>query len=93
VNSWDYQESLRTGALSEFLSREGVKYYAQHAFWNEPRITDGDYDTHTFTAYSHLYDQPGGSLTLRRADEIYRSPPYWDGSHRTALVIWRIAQP
>jgi len=92
VNSWAYQEALRAGALREFLHREGVDYYAQHAFWNEPRIADGSYETYTFTAYSHLYDRPGGSLTLRRADEIYRSPPYWDGSHRTALVIWRIAK-
>ena len=90
VNSWDYQEALRVRGLREFLSREGVVYYAQHAFWNDPRITEGRYDTYTFTAYSHLYDQTGGSLTLRRADEIYRSPPYWDGPHRTALVIWRI---
>ena len=94
ANSWAFQEALRAGRFAEFLERENVRYYAQHAFWDsDPKVGDGEYETFTFTAYSHLYDCAGGSIDFPRANEIYRSAPYYDGPYRTALVIWRIPEP
>jgi hypothetical protein len=91
VNSWEYQEALRAGRFADFLRRAGATHFAQHAFWNQPEMTEGRYDSWVFESFSHLHDLPGGTLTLRRADEVYRSEPYWDGPHRTVMVLWRIS--
>ncbi|MGB9305614.1 MAG: hypothetical protein WCB92_18620 [Mycobacterium sp.] len=86
MNSFEYQDSLKEGRFREFLRHSGVSYYAQHAFWNSPDVVSGDY---TFRPLSHLYDRTGGELRLQRSEEAYRSPSYYDGPHKTVLVIWR----
>ena len=35
----------------------------------------------------------GGSLTLRRDDEVYRSRPYPDAGQRCVFLVWRMPQP
>jgi hypothetical protein len=45
----------------------------------------------TFRAFSRLYDRTGGELRLKRSEEVYRSPSYYDGPYKTVLVIWKIA--
>jgi hypothetical protein len=91
VNSFEYQDSLKEGRFREFLRHSGVSYYAQHAFWDNPDVNSGDYVSYTFRAFSHLYDRTGGELRLKRSEEVYRSPSYYDGPYKTVLVIWKIA--
>jgi hypothetical protein len=92
VNSFEYQESLKEGRFREFLRHSGVSYFAQHAFWDDPDVNSGEYVSYTFRAFSHLYDRTGGELRLKRSEEVYRSPSYYyDGLHKTVLVIWKIA--
>jgi hypothetical protein len=91
VNSFEYQDSLKEGRFREFLRNSGVSYFAQHAFWDNPDVNSGDYVSYTFRAFSHLYDRTGGELRLKRSEEVYRSPSYYDGPHKTVLVIWKIA--
>jgi hypothetical protein len=90
VNSFAYQDALRDGRFREFLRKSGVSYLVQHAVWDDPDVNNGEYVAYTFRSYSHLYDRPGGDLQLKRSEEVYRSPFYYDGPHKTALVIWRI---
>lgn len=91
VNSFEYQDSLKEGRFREFLRHSGVSYFAQHAFWDNPDVNSGDYVSYTFRAFSHLYDRTDRELRLKRSEEVYRSPSYYDGPHKTVLVIWKIA--
>ncbi|TGD83794.1 hypothetical protein BayCH28_28390 [Mycolicibacterium sp. CH28] len=90
VNSFAYQDALKDGRFREFLRNSGVNYFVQHAIWDDPAANNGDYVAYTVRSYSHLYDRPGGDLQLKRSDEVYRSPTYYDGPHKTELVIWKI---
>jgi hypothetical protein len=90
VNTFAYQDSLRAGRFEGFLRSRGVGYFVQHAIYDRPDITDGTYSAWRFESYSHLYDRGGGSLTLRREDEVYRSKPYPDAGHRCVFLIWKM---
>jgi hypothetical protein len=86
------QEVLRSGRLGAWLEREGVSYLVQHAFWDDPPVNEGTYDTLSVTYASRLYLVESDTLRLAREDEVYRSPPYRDGPYETVFVIWRIGR-
>jgi hypothetical protein len=90
VNNREYQAALRERNLKGYLAIKGVRYFVQHAFWDRPDIVSGAYDSYTVGFWSHLYECGSDSLVLRREDEAYRSRPYFDGSHETVFVIWRM---
>lgn len=90
VNNTAYQDTIRAGALGEYLAERDVTYLVQHAFWNREDINDGTYETFRATYRSHLYGVESDTLSLRRDWEVYRSEPYFDGPHRTVFIIWRI---
>jgi hypothetical protein len=93
VNTFAYQDSLAAGRFEGFLRSRGVGYFVQHAIYRRPDITNGSYDTWRFNSYSHLYDRAGGSLTLHRSDEVYRSQPYPDAGQRCVFLVWKMPQP
>jgi hypothetical protein len=93
VNTFAYQDSLAAGRFEGFLRSRGVGYFVQHAIYNRPDITDKTYDTWRFDSFSHLYERPGGSLTLHAADEVYRSQPYPDAGQRCVFLVWRMPEP
>jgi len=84
------QEILRSGRLGEWLGRIDASYLAQHAFWENPPVIEGTYDTLSVTYTSRLYLVESDTLRLAHEDEAYRSPPYRDGPYETVFVIWRI---
>ena len=91
MNSFEYQDSLKAGRFREFLRHSGVSYFAQHAFWNNPDVNSGEYVSDTFRAFSRLVRPHWARVCLKRSEEVYRSPSYYDGPHKTVLVIWKIA--
>jgi hypothetical protein len=93
VNTFAYQDSLAAGRFEGFLRSRGATYFAHHAITSRPDITAGTYDSWTFESYSHQFDRPGGTLTLRRVDEVYRSRPYHEEGRLCVFLIWRLPAP
>jgi hypothetical protein len=90
ANNFAYQDELRRGRFAAYLHESGVTYFVQHAFPDSPEVARGEYQSWTFNAFSHLYQVSGGSICVTPRDEVYRSMPYFDGSHRTAFIIFRL---
>ena len=84
-----FQDVLREKRLGEWLESIPVSYLVQHAFWDDPPVNEGRYDTLRVTYTSRLYLTESDTLRLPREDEIYRSSPYRDGPYETVFVIWR----
>lgn len=92
VNNREYQAALRERSLRGYLAIKGVRYFVQHAFWDRPDVVAGTYDSYTVGLWSHLYECESDSLVLMREDEAYRSKPYFDGTHETVFIIWRMRE-
>jgi hypothetical protein len=90
VNNLEYQAALRERNLRAYLAIKGVDYLVQHAFWDRPDVTRGEYDSLAVSYRSHRYECDSDSLVLRRSDEVYRSRPYFDGPYETVFIVWRI---
>lgn len=90
VNSFAYQDSLAAGRFEGFLRSRGVDYFVQHAIVGRPDVTSGRYDHWRFESWSRLHDRAGGGLTLRRADEVYRSRPYPHAGELCVFLVWRV---
>lgn len=92
INNFSYQDYLRKGNLAEYLRDQGITHVAQHALWQYPEVETGNYQVFEYTIVSHLYDVPGGSVKLRRENEVYRVPVF-DSGRETSFVIWQIDSP
>jgi hypothetical protein len=90
VNNLEYQAALRERNLAGYLAIKGVDYLVQHAFWDRPDVTSGEYDSLAVSYRSHRYESDSDSLVLLKSDEVYRSRPYFDGPYETVFVIWKI---
>ncbi len=90
INNFELQDYLREGKMLQYIKDKGIKYFAHHAFWNNPGVRDGTYRSYLFRSFSHLYDKPGGDLVLEKDDEIYRSAVYDHFGDKTIFVIWKI---
>ncbi len=90
VNNLEYQAALKERDLRGYLAIKGVDYLVQHAFWDRPDITKGEYDTLAVSYRSRRYECESDELALPRSDEVYRSRPYFDGPHETVFIIWKI---
>jgi hypothetical protein len=89
VNNLEYQAALREKNLRAYLAIRGVGFIVQHAFWNRPDVTKGEYDSLAVSYRSHLYECESDSIVLPKSDEVYRSRPYFDGPYETVFVIWK----
>lgn len=92
VNNFEYQDALKDQRLKEYLKRKGVKYLVQHAFRNREDINRGHYITFTTRYFSHKYMTYSDEILLKKADEVYRSPSYYDGPFKTVFVIWKLSE-
>jgi hypothetical protein len=90
VNNLEYQAALKERSLRGYLAIKGVDYLVQHAFWDRPDVTKGEYDSLSVSYRSHRYECESDSIVLRKSDEAYRSRPYFDGPYETAFIIWKI---
>jgi hypothetical protein len=93
VGDFAFQDVLREKRLLSWLAATGVDYIAQHAFWDYPSVTEGDYETFSIAYTSRLYLSESDTLRLARDDEVYRSTPYAAGPGETVIVIWRFRPP
>jgi len=93
VNTFAFQDSLAAGRFEGFLRSRGVQYLVQHAIYDRPDIVDGSYASWRYDSWSALHDRPGGSLTLRAVDEVYRSEPFTDAGHPSVFLVWRMPPP
>jgi hypothetical protein len=92
VGDLAFQDVLRSGRLRAWLGQMEVSYIVQHAFWDNPPVNEGTYDTLGVTYTSRLYLAESDTLRLAREDEVYRSSPYRDGPYETVFVIWRLGR-
>ena len=89
VNNFEYQEVLKNKSLNSYLKENRVRYIIQHALWNRSDVTRGDYDSLSVNYVSHKYSAESDPVVLRKADEVYRSAPYYDGQYETVFLIWK----
>lgn len=90
VNDFKYQEVLRSKRLNEYLKENKVNYLVQHALWNRPDVTEGNYDSLELTYTSHRYSVQSDPVVVYKKNEIYRSEPYFDGNNRVSFIIWKL---
>jgi len=90
VNNLEYQAALKERSIKAYLTIKGVRFIAQHAFWDRPDITSGNYDSYAMTYESHRYRCESEEIFLLKADEVYRSRPYFDGPYETVFIIWKM---
>jgi hypothetical protein len=90
VNNLEYQAALKERSLRGYLAIKGVGFIVQHAFWDRPDITKGEYDALTVSYRSHRYECDSDDIVLPKSDEVYRSQTYFDGPYETVFVIWKI---
>ena len=67
-----------------------MTYLVQHAFPDRPDVSDGTYTKFTMAYQSHFHDSWSDTLSLPRANEVFRSKPYPDHGSPTALAIWKL---
>jgi len=94
VNNLEYQEYLRMRRLNDYFRQKGIQYLVVHAYWPDApkyeEFVSATY-THLDIPYrSQLYDTFSDPIRVYREDEVYRSPIYYDGHHKTVFVIWRL---
>jgi hypothetical protein len=90
VNNLEYQAALREKSLRGYLALKGVDFLVQHALWDRPDVTKGEYDSLSVSFRSRRYECESDSIVLRKSDEVYRSRTYFDGPYETVFVIWKI---
>lgn len=84
VNSFEFQEILKSKKLKKYFQEKGVNYLVQHAFDIE------NYSSIPMHYYSHLYEVPSDPIWIKKSKEVYRSKPYSRGTEKTYLVIWTL---
>lgn len=94
VNNLEYQEYLRMRRLNDYFRQKGIQYLVVHAYWPDApkyeEFVSATY-THLDIPYrSQLYGAFSDPIRVYREDEVYRSPIYYDGQHKTVFVIWRL---
>ena len=90
INNFEFQDYLKEGKFLDYIREKNIKYFVHHAFWDNPDVRSGNYDKYLFKSFSHLYDVFGGTLTLKKSDEIYRSKEYNHFGRKTMFIIWKI---
>ncbi len=87
IMNMDYQETLCTGDLHDYLIENGVEYLVmhqtEHAAW-------GDYGNFALRVRCRLDDGQDSLVEVHEEDEVYRSLRYFDGPRETHLIIWRL---
>jgi chitinase len=85
---------LRRKRLNDYFRQKGIQYLVVHAYWSDwPKYKEFISATYTYldiTYRSQLYNTVSEPIKVYREDEVYRSPIYYDGVHRTVFAIWRL---
>lgn len=91
VNDFEYQEYLRRGELEEYMVENGVDYFVQHAFWfGDAPVNTGDYEEYSLYIPCRVYEGEGGTLTVAKENEVFRSEYYYPRTNEpTRVIVWR----
>jgi hypothetical protein len=91
VNDFEYQQYLRRGELEEYLDENGVDYFVQHAFWFKDKpVNTGDYEEYSLYIPCRVYEGKGGSVTVKKENEVFRSDYYVPRTNEpTRVIVWR----
>lgn len=99
INSYRYQEMLRSGRLAEYLDERKVGYVLdQNLAGNLDWIT-GDYESRPFRIWFHPENRVAGEVILYRDDEVARIQTESRYALATrdvapnAVVLWRYRSP
>jgi len=91
TNNLAYQRALIERGISRYLEDEGVTLIAQHSLRRSSQSErSGHYETLAIEYRSNLFERSGGTLTLARADEVFRLPWVSADYGPNVFVIWRV---
>lgn len=99
INNYRYRDVLRAGRLHEYLAERGVDYILDQNHLRNPECVSGSYEARTIRIVDRPSGRVGGTLTLRRVDEVHRivtESRVAAGSRATvpnAIILWRYWPP
>jgi len=88
ANNMEYQRAIAERRVNQYLRSNQVKYLVQHAVHHHDDVVQGNYDSFALNFASQKFGLLSDDVLVRRQDEAYRSPPYFDGADRVVLLIW-----
>jgi hypothetical protein len=90
ANTMEYQRAIADRRVNQYLRSNQVKYLVQHAVRQHDEVVQGSYDALVLYFESQKFGVSGDGVRVRKQDEAYRSPPYFDGADRVVLLIWSL---
>jgi hypothetical protein len=90
ANNMEYQRAIADRRVNQYLRSNRVKYLVQHAIHHHDEVVQGRYDALVLYFDSQKFGVSGDGVLVRKQDEEYRSPPYFDGADRVVLLIWSL---
>jgi hypothetical protein len=90
ANNMEYQRAIADHRVNQYLHDNRVHYLVQHAVHGHDDVVRGDYASMALRFESHRFGGLSDAVVVREQDEVYRSPPYHDGSDAVVLLIWSL---
>jgi hypothetical protein len=90
ANNMEYQRAIADRRVNQYLRSNQVKYLVQHAVHHHDEVVQGNYDALVLYFESQKFGVSSDGVQVRKQDEAYRSPPYFDGADRVVLLIWSL---
>jgi Dolichyl-phosphate-mannose-protein mannosyltransferase len=90
ANNMEYQQAIADRHVNQYLRDNQVGYLVQHAVHGHDDVVRGDYVSMALRFESHRFGGLSDAVVVRRQDEVYRSPQYFDGSDAVVLLIWSL---
>jgi hypothetical protein len=90
ANNMQYQRAIAEQRVNQYLRSNHVRYLVQHAVHGRDDVAQGSYDSLVLSFASHKFGVLSDGVAVRRQNEVYRSPPYFDGADRVVFLIWSL---
>jgi hypothetical protein len=90
ANNMQYQRAIADRRINQYLRSNHVRYLVQHALHGHDDVVQGSYDSLVLNFQSQKFGVPSDDVLVHRQNEVYRSPPYFDGADRVVLLIWSL---
>lgn len=88
ANNMEYQQAIADRHVNQYLQANQVQYLVQHAVHGHDDVVRGSYDSLALSFLSLKFGAVSDGVLVRKRDEVYRSPPYFDGVDRVVLLVW-----
>jgi hypothetical protein len=90
VNDMAFQRVIAERRVGQYLHENHVQYLVLHALPGREDVVRGDYDSVALNYVSHKFGVVSDDVIVRPRDEVYRSPPYFDGPNHVVCLIWAL---